>query len=285
MKNKISVIILPLFITLLILSATIQVRATITWREDFNGETISSLDDWVFQAWETNGGIYNPLVDHGFDVIDDILRAPSYPSWNLTNGNLAGALHNSTIAYGTWSFDWIPAISLTETNDWDCIYFIFNGGSQNLTGLPFADNAATGYGITIWHNTEGKAWQIKLEKQLGPPPTVTTLAYHLIIPPVNESIRIRVTRDGGGHFKVFYENIKEPVMEVKDTSIITSQEFLFSSAVGDTGIDNIVIGDPPLSAIPASNVGFVIFAASSAIIVLVILRRRIIIKTRYKTNK
>jgi hypothetical protein len=284
MKNKILVTFLPVLIILLIFSITIQVRATVTWQEDFDGETIPTLVDWDFQAWETNGGIYNPLIDHGFSVIDDILRAPYYPSWNLTNGTLSKAIHNSTIAYGTWSFDWLPTIAATEQDEWDGIYFIFNGAHQDLTGLPFANNSGTGYGITVWHNTDGEGWQIKLDKQLGPPPTVTTLGYHYIIPPVNESIYIKVTRDDEGLFKVYYDNLK--AIEVTDNDITTSQEFLFSSAVGNTGIDNIVINDAIASvgvpAVPASTIGFVICTATSTIIVIVLVRKRIIFKNRYR---
>ncbi len=45
MKNKILAITLPVIITLLLLSTTIQVQATITWEEDFEGKTIDDLDD------------------------------------------------------------------------------------------------------------------------------------------------------------------------------------------------------------------------------------------------
>ena len=81
MKKKIVAIILPVIIVLLLLSSTIQVQPKITWEEDFEGDTIATLeqDFWDFDgfAWDPLMEVYNESIDHGFSIIDGILRAPN----------------------------------------------------------------------------------------------------------------------------------------------------------------------------------------------------------------
>ena len=291
MKKKILAIILPVIISLLLLSSTIQVLAKITWEENFEGETIATLEEdfWDFEgyAWDPLEEVYNESIDHGFKVIDGILRAPNYQGWDesigIYTGNYTRARRKSTVAYGTWSFDWVPPISLPDSQDLDLIVFIYNPAGREIN-LTDQENNSTSYSIQIFFNSLGETTRIILCKQLGPPPDVTLLGEYYIIPPVTESIHIEVTRDRQGHFKVFY-NTNE-IIDVTDNEIIKSEFFGLLSWVGDTGIDNITISipDDSIPAIPASTVGFVICIVTSTVIILVIIRKRVVLKSKYRND-
>ena len=278
MKKKNLTFILSVIITILILSPTIQVKAILTWEDDFED---GNLDDWLFNAWEINSEIYNPPIDPGFNIIDGILRAPNYPYFNDTSRNMTSALHNSTFAYGIWNFDWVPQVSLTEEAFFDIVAIIYNINHQlDLTGLSVLDKSAYGYTIRIYHNSTGVATRISLTKRVGPPPSTTTLGSYDLTPAVMESIHIEVTRDKKGHFNVYYDTAL--IIEATDNDITTSDHFVFRSYVGDTGLDNITINDALSSngSIPASTVGFVIWMMTPTLIVLYIVRKRIIFKNR-----
>lgn len=278
MKKKIIKIILPVIITLLTFSTIIQVQAIITWEDDFED---GNLDDWLFNAWEIHSEIYNPPIDPGFNIINGILRAPDYPYFNDTSRNMTSALHNSTVAYGIWNFDWVPQESPTEEAFFDIVAIIYNINHQlDLTGLSVLDKSAYGYTIRIYHNSTGVATRISLTKRVGPPPSTTTLETYDLTPAVMESIHIEVTRDRKGHFKVYYDAAL--IIEATDNDITTSDHFVFRSYVGDTGIDNITINDAISSngSIPASTVGFIIGMMTPTFIILVILRKRIFFKNK-----
>ena len=288
MKNKILAKICPVIITLLILSTIIQVQATDGWDEDFEGETIASLeiDNWVFKAWTWNGAIYNESIDHGFNVTNGILRAPSYQYFGDNEGNMSVAFHNNTVAYGTWSFDWAPAASPTASITFDYISIIANP-CENLSALnlPLDDEAwGTYYSVVITQNIAGGIQRIELEKQEAAPRTYTTLGNYDLTPPVMGPIHIEVTRDSQGQFKVYYDT--EEIISATDNDITTSEYFLFTSRVGDTGIDNITVDDGPVGSpgIPGFTVGFVICTVTPTVIVLVIVRKRVKFKKGY-TNE
>ena len=291
MKKKILAIILSVIISLLLLSSTIQVLAKITWEEDFEGETIATLEEdfWDFEgyAWDPVEEVYNESIDHGFRVIDGILRAPNYQGWDestgIYTGNYTRARRKSTVAYGTWSFDWVPPISRPDSQDLDLIVFIYNPAGREIN-LTDQENNSTSYSIQIFFNSLGETTRIILCKQLGPPSDVTLLGEYYIIPPVIKSIHIEITRDQQGHFKVYY-NTNE-IIDVTDNDITTSERFGLLSWVGDTGIDNITISipDDSIPAIPASTVGYIIITVTPTIIILVIIRKRIIINNRYRNE-
>ncbi len=200
------------------------------------------------------------------------------------------ALHNNTVAYGTWSFDWAPAASPTAETLFDYIAIIGNTPAVNLPGgvlnLPRDDEAwGTYYNVGITQNNAGGIQRIDLSKQEAAPFTLTTLGTYDLTPPVMGPIHIEVTRDSQGQFKVYYDT--EEIINAIDNDITISEYFLFTSRVGDTGIDNITINNAIVGgggAIPAFTVGFVIWTVTPTFIVFVIIRKRVIIKNRYSNE-
>jgi len=286
MKNKILAKILPAIIILLIFSTTIQVQAAVVWDEDFEGETIETLEEkgWFFTAYEITDINFTQINDHGFEVIDGILRAPS----SSDNNTWYDAFQNSTLAYGAWKFDYAPAITPPGISSYEFVVFIANSDPLNWDGFNKADDPLNGYSLWIYKNAMGAAWKIELRRiEIGF--DLTLLGLHDFSTPVTGAIHIEITRDPQGNFEVNINNDDTPIIEATDNETKESEYFLFASYLDDTGIDNITIDEPeppppPPPTIPASTVGFVIWTVTPTFIILVILRKRVIIKNRYSNE-
>ena len=270
MKNEILAKFLPLIITLLILSTTIQVQAAEGWEEDFEGETITTLEGkgWFFAAYEIIADIYTPENDHGHDVIDGILRTP----FSSNGDNFTEAFQNNTIAYGTWKFDWAPAITPSGIEKREAVFFIANGDCD-ISGIHIDNDPMNGYLLWISQTTAGAVRKIKLSRVDSPGFIDTELGYNTLTPSVTGPIHIEITRNRQGDFEVSLND--ETIIEAIDNEINESTYFGFNSHVGDTGIDNITIEE---NSIPAFPVGFIICTVTPTVIVLVIRKKRIILK-------
>ncbi|MFX1285624.1 MAG: hypothetical protein ACFFB5_18435 [Promethearchaeota archaeon] len=71
------------------------------------------------------------------------------------NLSVSSAIHNSTVAYGTWSFDWeISSSTGTEHKTWDNIWFMTDM-PINLTGVNLDTPFCDGYVLMLQSASEG----------------------------------------------------------------------------------------------------------------------------------
>jgi hypothetical protein len=245
-----------------------QGSATIIWSEDFEDKTLEDLDDWILNAYEIIAGIAYTLNDSGCSLIDGILRAPNYPFYNDTSRNKTDAIHNTTVAYGTWNFDWVPPATLTQLAFFDYINFIFDTeGITNFDGL--SDVPCTGYSLDII-NFPGGSSNIELTKSVGG--TETTLGSYNLSPPFNKPIHFNITRDQQGHFKVYYDT--ELIIQATDNDINTSFIFTWNSFIGDTGLDNITVSENTMTTTTAVTESFIVWLLFPSLMILVVIRRK-----------
>ncbi|MHA2425954.1 MAG: hypothetical protein ACXAEF_14280, partial [Candidatus Thorarchaeota archaeon] len=98
------------------------ISAAQVWTEDFEVSTVNELDDWVLQGYELISGTFYQ-VDHGFTIVDgELLAEDVYVPWSIYLSQVRRAIHNSSVAYGTWSFDWRASKS---QDAYDSIEFMF----------------------------------------------------------------------------------------------------------------------------------------------------------------
>ena len=73
--------------------------ATVVWEEDF-----ADIDDCDLSYWDDDSGRFIAMNETGFHLQNGVLTAPNDQYTFRYN---AMAYHNSTTAYGTWTFDWV----------------------------------------------------------------------------------------------------------------------------------------------------------------------------------
>ncbi|UCE12923.1 MAG: hypothetical protein JSV04_12115, partial [Candidatus Heimdallarchaeota archaeon] len=132
-------------LVLLILSTVLRVSAEDIWTEDFK-----DLDGWDLSRFTINPmtGVHTQDDVSGFSLVDEALTAPNSQNWY----NPSRALYNSSVAYGTWSFDWVVAEGDSHKAH-DGILFIHTDREHNynLTGLTQAEYYAglSGYVLVL----------------------------------------------------------------------------------------------------------------------------------------
>jgi len=250
------------FIILFLFSIN-PVLAAVEWEEDFEG---GIPDGWDFYSYEMVSGVHKPLDDPGFSVVDGVLRAPNHKAGD----NKTAAKRNSTVAYGTWSFDW-----LASPIAYDSIELTLNHPEHNFntTGIDISDSSFTGYVIVIDNNVP-IIRLLKLHKQQGIfSPTI--LDSNRFDAELEGTHHIDVTRGSEGQFYVYFNTIL--LLQATENSITTSQAFGMTSWRGDSGIDNISISntvDYPSSTIPAISVGYIVWIAILTITILIIVKKK-----------
>ncbi len=234
MKSRIQKNLIPIVLVLgvLILIPCSPVTGTVVWEETFEGvEDLDDLIDWEFfgvAGWY----YYNHTIpfDPKFTLVNGTLAGPSL----LTSDNLntSQALHNSTVAYGTWSFDVYFSDPYALT-----VEFVFN----SVEDYYRYDNAAnvmdylsdkTGYALGFQSNTilficynSVNGHNIAIEK------SIDLTGYH----------HIDITRNSDGLFIVFFDKL--PIIQYTNTLTTTSKKFGFTSLEGCFQIDNITVDD------------------------------------------
>ncbi|MHA2293173.1 MAG: hypothetical protein ACXACK_13530 [Candidatus Hodarchaeales archaeon] len=240
MSYKLSKFIVATALILLIVSTIFRISAATVWTEYFD-----DLDDWDLSDFTINAITEVHTQDNvsGFSLVDGALTAPNCLNWN----HPSRALRNSTVAYGTWSFDWVVAEGSTHKAH-DGVLFIHTDREHNynINGLTQAEYYAglSGYvlvlscmqlsgvivgpGLTIVeYTTQEPGYEV-----LGSHPLSTA--------PVGPH-HIDITRNSQGIFRVFFDSSQ--VIQVTDNSITTSEKFGFKSFRGDSQIDNITVSD------------------------------------------
>ena len=209
-------------------------QAVLAWEEDFDGIMIGDLTDWDFYGWDMQGNNHDPQIDPGFGILGGVLRSPNYTDL----GNNSRTHRDSTVAYGMWSFDWFPS-----TDAINAVEIILNEpeGNFNLTGILETDVTFTGYALAFYHGDFGPSPSIELLKlhQIGGRFTPTILDSYQFLSEITMPIHIEVNRNLEGRFEVKLDS--SVILEATDNEFTESQKFGFTTWVGYTGIDNIIV--------------------------------------------
>jgi len=115
-----------------------QGSAVVVWEEDWEN---FPFDEWVTQAYFSDEEtIFYPNSSANPAVVDGAFYTNS-PS-DVFGEYWSGAICNSTVTSGTWSFDWViePGV---EHESYVNVFFMANGFAENLTGKAWGDPVST----------------------------------------------------------------------------------------------------------------------------------------------
>ncbi|MFX1249783.1 MAG: hypothetical protein ACFFBQ_20520 [Promethearchaeota archaeon] len=247
------------FICVLIFTSVKTAFTANGWSDDFESAPSDGIpEDWEIYAYDRGdtGGDSpaTPLTDDKYHVRvrNGALMAPYY---NLEEVGglmiLSEAFHNSTVAYGTWSFDWIVSEeSHTDHGAFDTIAFILNSENSiwDRDGLTESGWAAdkTGYLLYLMSRSKSELGFAPAFPAVGPGisffKTTDTFSWgksRKFCQNVYGTHHIDIQRTPEGEFKIYYDNV--PIIKDSDDKVTTSEKFLFSSFQGDSGIDNLEI--------------------------------------------
>jgi hypothetical protein len=231
---------LTILLNLFLIVSINQVMAIETVTHDFEG----SIDEWVIQSWKKSVDGAIPIKDSpGFTVQDGILRAPN--SADLDTYEVAYT--NSSVAYGTWEFDWFIRFW-----SFDIVPFIFNDlvNNYNQTGLTEDEwiKNCTGYGLFMQDFDEiSLISYYHYANDLEP-----FLATHFFSQSLSPGVhKIKVTRNYDGVFLVYLNS--ELIMRATDNNVTTSSVFHINSFQGDSGFDNITISSAVIPTTTTTN--------------------------------
>jgi hypothetical protein len=246
---------------LLVMFSVTRVQTTIlevVWEETFEG-----YDDWEFfgaEGWYyfENATTFVPE----FILGDGTLRASDILS--IENLNTSQALHTSTVAYGTWSFD----LTLPDPSIYSfTIEFVYNSVDNyyrfdKAANLPVYLSNKTGYGLGF-SNDENVFICYKGED--GHETVETTFNTTL-----TGNHHFDITRSTDGLFIVYVDKDKgNPIIQYTNNDTTTSKKFGLTSLAG-LQIDNITVSDsvdPPPNGTDYPHI-FVLFVTFSVIIIL-----------------
>ena len=194
-------------IGLLLLLQFSQASADIVWQEDFENPP---FDDWTLGGYKVSG-----------DLVYLTNQTPRIENGRLYTGNInywpngTGAYHDSTVAYGTWSFDWIvPSELENQQNVGDHIFLISNLPIY-LNGSEMTPPTLNGYVIGM---------AVSFELIATNPGTFFTfgeinygiyreMGEYTDPNPFTGVLHIDITRDNDGWFRVYLNSSCEPVIE------------------------------------------------------------------------
>jgi hypothetical protein len=274
LKNK---HILSLVIGIVVLIPINRGSAAIIWSEEFE-----DLNDWDLYEWEDfdaqTSKATNP-TDPKFTIVDGALTNPNDQLLVARN-----AIHDSSVAYGTWSFDWY--ISPEPEHDSALILWFIHTDlkyNYNMTGVsgPQYARHLMSYGLAFISSS--KVLESAPEaKDLYAAPGITLMKYEndfevlkktKFKSPISGMHKIVITRNLKGEFKV-YINLQLS-LQGTDNSTSTSEKFCLWPVIGDALIDNITVKDDLLPPPPiASSISFPTLVTFMSVGVLIIMRRK-----------
>ncbi len=249
-----------------------SVSASITWSDDFND---GNYDGWTIK------GMYLPIgsdwVDTAgkADIVNDELRFTGQQIFR----NSTFAVHESSVAYGNWSFD-VTVRPIFGSSNHTHIYFI---DPRPVGEVPDYGEDFSGYDIMIYSTPwtiEVPDW-LESEDDTAPSfllikrPGIVILGSYSV-DEIDGTQHIEVTRNETGQFKVYINGTLR--IEAVNNRWTTAQSFYLTSESG-TSFDNIVVsGDPvePTEVGDALLVPMIAVGVGAVIIVaaLVIWKRR-----------
>jgi len=225
--------------------------ATVIWSDDFNN---GNYDGWLI----CNNTVVNP--PSAWSAANHYLQ--------IDQGDSGTISHPSTLAYGTWSFDFKANGTQVTTGQGLSIGFISNDINDATDVVNPEDWSCYGLKIRAAITTEGKEFYLSLTKWYRG--VFTTLDSSDSYLPVVGWHHIDVSRTTGGLFQVYVND--SLILQGTDTEMTTSELFVVSLADWNM-VDNVVVDDaPPTDWLPIAIIG-----ASAVVIVavlVIILKRR-----------
>ncbi len=241
---------------------TTTANATEVWSDDFN--------DGNYIGWTicNNMDLYNG--SYGF----------ANSNWSATNNylqldqeDLGIITHPSSVAYGTWSFDFKTPETQLGMGTLLKIYFISN--DHVLTTDDWDDPERTDIYIEfgVFTHEEPHNYTLILGKHYGG--NETTIDTGKV--PAASWLHFDVTRNTTGWISVYHNRSLDPIMEGEDTEIDTSEIFWLWFEERQM-IDNIVIDNEVLNFASALPWELIAIGGGVAVVmivfVIVIFRRR-----------
>jgi hypothetical protein len=192
-------------------------RSTEVWSDDFN--------DGNYDGWTICENTDLLILDSNWSAADYCLRIDQEDRGVISCP--------SSIAYGTWSFDFKANESQIESDAQAEIVFI----SSNLDGDELSD--WYGYWVHFSFNIAGEDYTFSLSLRRGDwSGDVTTVCWNSTRVPVAGWHQIDVTRNTTGSFNVFHNG--SLIMQGEDTEYDSSELFAILFEQGQM-IDNIVV--------------------------------------------
>ena len=206
-------------------------------------ETFDTADEWELQGFDLNPGEnvftwkpkYTPRIEKG-----TLKMLNTQAGWHYSQ-----AVHTSTVAYGTWSFDWY--VNTGEDHQaYDVVFFIANNyipteqsGEAPLNSTAYALALTSGYkeepetlGILLTPVVALAEWRYGTKHLIF-------LDYHEFSSPLEGAYHIDITRNITGEFHIYFD--QNLVLKVTDKSTTTSESFIFGSWFGDSLFDNLTV--------------------------------------------
>ncbi|MHA2253865.1 MAG: hypothetical protein ACXAD7_26165 [Candidatus Kariarchaeaceae archaeon] len=222
----------------LLISQIMPYSAAQVVAEDFEDD---NLDDWEMSAyyWDANI-VWWQKTTHELQIVDGALTAPPSSTFN----NTEFAFHDTSIEYGTWSFDWI----LTDDGvAYDAFVFVMhdNVTFYNYSGFLEADLRFEGYAILMDFRSVDQEPKLRLLEYLGADASslAVTQVEELLGDDIREeeTLHFDITRNEDGVIKVYID--KERIISFTDSSTPKAEKLGWASWKGSTAIDNIVVDD------------------------------------------
>ena len=217
------------------------IPSEVVWSDNFDDEDIS---DWqVFGVnYTEDADCYLPSSYDNFSVEGGILRSVG-PEWNFAG-------HNSSVAYGTWSYD----IDLQVPDGYDHFAVPFISEQFNEDWLSIGPRGEA-YGLSIYPydgENEGRIFLLRASHDVN--------ALELDVYFSNNLIgwkNIIITREPSGQFYVYLDGTL--IMEAVNQDHTTSERFYFFGKA-NPGIDNVTVSNtidydaaPPKLEAPLEN--------------------------------
>lgn len=248
-KQNLITIVMGILLGVLMVSPLNQGTAKTVLSETFDTADEWDLGGYEFIDWETSlvwDTDYIPKVENG------VLQMPNTQTdwWYLSQ-----AYHSSTVAYGTWSFDWYVNAG-KDHQSYDTVAFIANNMAPTKRSGYINENMS-GYALTLTSDDKKEPpleshavalvefengtqqWKFLKSYQLSS----TLIGWH----------HIDITRNVTGQFNIYFDN--RLVLQLTDNSTKTCENFAFYSWYGDSVFDNLTVSDTvdPISTITESN--------------------------------
>jgi hypothetical protein len=264
---KVLSIIIALIIGIVFLFSISYGSAAIVWSEDFDSD-ISEIWDLYGYDYPNEVFVYNN--DTAPKVVDDMLKMP-----NTQEGDtMSYIVRNSTVANGTWSFDWIVTEG-TNHESLDVVNFMLNGWPRDLNGSSLDSLPGTGYYLILKSGGVGNPGLSENSIYLDEitPTREETLKYRSFDDPITGSHHITITRDNQGEVNMYFDSTT-PIITHTDLSTTSSELFAIGSWYGDSVFDNITTSDsiePPTTSTTSSFFSLFFFLCFG---ILVLIRRK-----------
>ena len=217
-----------------------QVSAGVAWSEDW---TTSPFDEWVIDSYSYNDS-------HGFQpnssfepIIADGVCTTNTAS-DFFGVTWSGAHRNSSVAYGTWSFDWVVGPDV-DNESYIIVFFLANNTENfhDWTGTKIYGHGMEGYFLIIQSGSKGAIPNNTV--RLGTIEGGFTKDYSFP-EPITGSHHIDITRTVNGEFNVYWDYVDEstqPIITRTSISVKTCEAFMFGAWIGDSIFDNITVSD------------------------------------------